>query len=95
MKRYSLKMGPIDPLGGQSVFSISRGMIGLLRFTDKLTCDKSILFEDSTRVKLQIHVGSVKKRTDNPFPNNYLLISKRQHRIYHLQISKPRHEVTF
>ena len=37
MKRYSLKIGPMEPDGGQAIFSISRGIIGLPRFTVKFT----------------------------------------------------------
>ena len=42
MKRYSLKIGPMEPDGGQAIFSISRGIIGLPRFTDKFTCISNI-----------------------------------------------------
>ena len=41
INRYSLKIGPMEPLGGQSIFSIRSGMIGLFKFTDKLTCNEN------------------------------------------------------
>ena len=37
MKMYSLKMGPMVPGGGQSIFSMSKGMMGFPSVTDKLT----------------------------------------------------------
>ena len=37
MKRYSPKMGPIEPAGGHDIFSMRRGIIGFPKLAARLT----------------------------------------------------------